>query len=77
MPPWADMIGFRDKLAHLYISEVSAQLLWEPGAGAPISTPMPPKTLPPGWRIHPLKRYTSRLPRSSWRRAVEDLLRSW
>lgn len=31
MPPWADMIGFRDKLAHLYLSEVSNQLLWEPG----------------------------------------------
>lgn len=23
MPSWADMIGFRDKLAHLYLSEVN------------------------------------------------------
>lgn len=32
MPPWADMIGFRDKLAHLYLREVSNELLWQPGA---------------------------------------------
>lgn len=31
MPPWADMIGLRDKLAHLYLSEVSNELLWQPG----------------------------------------------
>lgn len=31
MPPWADMIGFRDKLVHLYLTEVSNELLWQPG----------------------------------------------
>lgn len=31
MPPWADMIGFRDKLAHLYLTGASNELLWQPG----------------------------------------------
>lgn len=33
MPPWADMIGFRDKLAHLYPSMAG---LGQPGRAAPL-----------------------------------------
>lgn len=32
MPPWANMIGFHDKLAHLYLSMAG---LGQPGCAAP------------------------------------------